>query len=54
MDQQQAAARTCPKCGSADYAFRSRKKVPAADGEPQTTETKYRCKKCQHEWKVRS
>jgi hypothetical protein len=23
------AARTCPKCGSPDYQFRSRRKVPA-------------------------
>ena len=54
MEQQQPAAKTCPKCGSGDYQFRSRKKTPATDSEPEATETKYRCKKCEHEWKVRS
>jgi transposase-like protein len=48
--------RTCPECGSGEYMFRSRKKVPAGPGkgEPEATETKYRCKKCQKEWKVRT
>jgi DNA-directed RNA polymerase subunit M/transcription elongation factor TFIIS len=50
MDQ--AATRTCPKCGSGDYQFRNRRKVPGEKGEE--TETKYRCKSCQHEWKVRT
>jgi transposase-like protein len=47
--------KTCPRCGSGDYSFRSRKKIPAdpEKGEPETTETKYRCKKCEREWKVR-
>jgi hypothetical protein len=55
IDQQQPA-KTCPKCGSGDYQFRSRKKVPAASekGEPGTTEMKYRCKACEHEWKVKA
>lgn len=48
--------RTCPQCGSAEYSFRSRKKIPAdpEKGEPGATETKYRCKKCAREWKVRT
>jgi DNA-directed RNA polymerase subunit M/transcription elongation factor TFIIS len=46
-------AKTCPKCGSADYGFRSRKTVAAADGRPPAVETKYRCKACLHEWRVR-
>jgi DNA-directed RNA polymerase subunit M/transcription elongation factor TFIIS len=48
--------RTCPKCGSAEYSFRSRKKIPAdpEKGEPAATETKYRCKKCEKGWKVRT
>jgi DNA-directed RNA polymerase subunit M/transcription elongation factor TFIIS len=44
--------RTCPKCGSTDYLFRGRKKV-TEPGKPEAVETKYRCKGCGHEWKVR-
>ena len=44
--------RTCPACRSGEYQFRSRKKV-AEDGKPEAVETKYRCKACNHEWKVR-
>jgi DNA-directed RNA polymerase subunit M/transcription elongation factor TFIIS len=54
MNPQKPAAKTCPKCGSGDYQFRGRKKVAAAGGQPEATETKYRCKRCEHEWKVRS
>jgi DNA-directed RNA polymerase subunit M/transcription elongation factor TFIIS len=50
MDQ---PAKTCPKCGSGEYMFRSRKKIEAADGQEAAIETKYRCKACGHEWKVR-
>jgi len=46
-------AKKCPKCGSGDYAFRGRKKVAATDGAGGATETKYRCKTCEHEWKVK-
>jgi hypothetical protein len=46
-------ARKCPKCGSSDYQFRSRKKIEAAEGQPPAVETKYRGKECRHEWKVR-
>jgi hypothetical protein len=50
-----SASKSCPKCGSADYTFRSRKKVAPEPGQqgPEQTETKYRCKKCEHEWRVR-
>jgi transposase-like protein len=41
--------KTCPKCGSGDYMFRSRKKVEAAKGQPAAVETKYRCKACANE-----
>ncbi len=54
MDQH-LAARTCPECGSGDYTFRSRKKTvpePGQEGE-EAIETKYRCKACNHEWRVR-
>ncbi len=51
MSSSPAPARTCPKCGSGDYAFRGRKTV--ADGQGEATETKYRCKACGQEWKVR-
>ena len=54
MDAEKPAAKTCPKCGISDYQFRSRKKIPAQEDQPEATETKYRCKKCEHEWKVRS
>ena len=46
-------AKTCPKCGSGDYTFRSRKKIEAAQGQAPAVETKYRCKACEHEWRVR-
>jgi DNA-directed RNA polymerase subunit M/transcription elongation factor TFIIS len=52
MESQQTG-RTCPKCGSGDYAFRSRKKLPPEGEQPEAVETKYRCKACAHEWKVR-
>ena len=45
-------AKTCPKCGSGDYAFRSRKKIEAANGQKAAVETKYRCKACGCDWKV--
>lgn len=47
--------KTCPKCGSGEYTFRSRKKIKAnpEKGEPEAWETKYRCKACEKEWKVR-
>ena len=44
--------RVCPKCGSSDYQFRSRKKV-SEEGSPEAVETKYRCKACTHEWRER-
>jgi hypothetical protein len=45
-------AKTCEKCGSGDYAFRSRKKIEPAKGQKAAVETKYRCKTCGYEWKV--
>jgi transposase-like protein len=44
-------SRTCPACGNGDYQFRSRKKV-AQEGK-EAVETRYRCKACNHEWKVK-
>jgi DNA-directed RNA polymerase subunit M/transcription elongation factor TFIIS len=49
MEPNETASRTCPKCGSGDYQFRSRKKIE----EPKAVETKYRCKPCGHEWRER-
>ena len=48
--------RTCPQCGRTKYSFRSRKTIPAdpEKGETAAAETKYRCKKCEQEWKVRA
>jgi DNA-directed RNA polymerase subunit M/transcription elongation factor TFIIS len=45
--------KTCPKCGSGDYTFRSRKTIPAGQGKGEEIETKYRCRACGNEWKVR-
>ena len=53
MDQP-ATSRTCPACGSGAYTFRSRKKIVAEKGESEAVETKYRCKTCGKEWRVRT
>jgi hypothetical protein len=55
MDAEKPAAKACPECGSGDYQFRSRKKVAPEPGQQgkEAVETKYRCKACGHEWKVR-
>lgn len=45
------APKACPACGG-DYAFRGRKIVAEPEG-PELVETKYRCKACEHEWRVR-
>ena len=52
MEQPARPSRACPECGSRNYEFRSRKKVQGQKGEE--TETKYRCKSCQHEWRVKT
>jgi transposase-like protein len=56
MDQRFTAVKTCPKCSSAEYMFRSRKKVAPGPGQgaEAAIETKYRCKSCGHEWRVRT
>jgi DNA-directed RNA polymerase subunit M/transcription elongation factor TFIIS len=46
-------AKSCPKCDSGAYTFRSRKSIEAAEGQEALVETKYRCKACGHDWKVR-
>jgi len=43
--------RVCPKCGSDDYVFRGRKKIAAKEGQEETMETRYLCRKCEHGWK---
>jgi DNA-directed RNA polymerase subunit M/transcription elongation factor TFIIS len=55
MEQPSTPARACPACGSDDYLFRGRKQLPAdgTGGRPAATETRYRCRRCGHEWKVR-
>jgi hypothetical protein len=55
MNQNVTPRKTCPACGSGDYAFRSRKKITPEPGQegPEHIETKYRCKACEHEWKVK-
>jgi DNA-directed RNA polymerase subunit M/transcription elongation factor TFIIS len=51
MDQIVNPTRSCPKCGSTDYAFRGRKKIREDNGQRAAVETKYRCKACGKEWK---
>jgi hypothetical protein len=46
--------RSCPFCGSEDYTFRSRRQVVQKPGEPDQVETKYRCRVCAEEWRVRT
>ena len=55
MEQGQFVMKTCPECGSGDYVFRGRKNVAAnpEKGEPAAVETKYACRTCGHQWKVR-
>jgi hypothetical protein len=33
VDHPLAAKKSCPKCGSPDYTFRSRKTIPAKENE---------------------
>jgi hypothetical protein len=51
-----SATRSCPQCGSSDYQFRGRRKLSADPGKGELGgwETKYRCKACAKEWKVRT
>ena len=48
--------RSCPFCGSGDYTFRNRRQVVPKQGEegPDEIETKYRCRGCSEEWRVRT
>ncbi len=48
--------RNCPACGSDDYLFRSRKPIEAdpVKGEPESWETKFRCKACGKEWREKT
>ena len=53
MDPQSRKSRSCPECGSGEYAFRSRKRIVGERDQPAMVETKYRCKACNHEWRVK-
>jgi DNA-directed RNA polymerase subunit M/transcription elongation factor TFIIS len=44
----------CPKCGSTEYQFRSRKTIVLEKDQGEAVETKYRCKACGHEWRART
>ena len=50
MVQPYVPMKKCPKCGKSDYQFRGRKK---AAGEPEQWDTKFRCRACHHEWRVK-
>jgi DNA-directed RNA polymerase subunit M/transcription elongation factor TFIIS len=52
MAEQKPAARTCPNCGSGDYAFRGRREVTPENGDGKAMVTRYVCKKCKHGWNV--
>ena len=43
----------CTTCGSEERLFRSRKVVAASDEGPPGVETKYRCKACGKDYRVR-
>jgi transposase-like protein len=49
----QTTGRTCPKCDSRDYTFRSRKQIEATPEQGPEVETKYRCKGCNKDWMER-
>ncbi len=53
MEQQKPPGRSCPACGSENHTFRSRKQIEAAAEQQAMLETKYRCKGCGKEWKVK-
>jgi hypothetical protein len=52
MEQLVNPDRSCPECGRREYAFRGRKPVAPAEGQPAAVETTYRCKACAKEWRV--
>lgn len=41
--------RSCPKCQSKDYLFRSRRTIKADQGD--VVEAKFRCRACSNEWR---
>jgi transposase-like protein len=43
----------CPKCGSEERLVRSRKTIAASDEGPAGVETKYRCRPCGKDYRVR-
>ena len=55
-NQTPIAIKTCPACGSADYVFRGRKKTAdeSGGGMSESVETKYRCRACGEEWRVKT
>lgn len=52
--ERRVSLRTCPECGGNVYVLRGRKQVGPEPGEMEPMlETKYHCRGCVCEWKVR-
>jgi len=43
----------CPECASDNRVFRARKIITDETGRPVEMETKYRCRDCGNEWRVK-
>jgi hypothetical protein len=55
MVQPFVPSKKCPQCGKSEYQFRGRKKIAAdqATSQPEQWDTKFRCRACNHEWRVK-
>ncbi len=50
MEQTAPPSRSCPKCGSGDYTFRSRKQIEATGAQGPMVQVKYLCRQCEKSW----
>src|SRR2546430_17188093 len=51
MDQLVNPARCWLECGSREYVFKGRKRLPAEAEQPAAVAAKYACNACGHAWK---